>query len=324
MPPQPFAVWRSMHSRQFTPQGVLNICHDIVFNGESGNLTLCFGGDRLDLSVKRIGILYHPKIEKAIQFSRELEAFLEARGIQFWTCSAWEEAKASLQIASSDLVLSIGGDGTILRAARAVVPYTVPIVGINLGNLGFMTELRADEAWDKLPRLLDGEGWVEERAMLEAKALSEGRVICGLNDVFVGRRNSVRLVQIEARIDGHKVSTYRADGVIVATATGSTGYSLAAGGPILYPESREMVLKPVCPHLAWDEAIVLPPESVIKLTVATSHEAVLSIDGQVELPINDGDEVSVELSRNVARFLRIQPKGYFYDSLQAMLRGKIS
>jgi NAD+ kinase len=273
--------------------------------------------------VKRAGILYHPKIEKAEAFSRELEKFLKARGVSFWTCSAWEEGKAKSQIAGTELILSIGGDGTILRAVRAVVPQMVPIVGINLGNLGFMTELKADEAFEKLPRLLGGEGWIEERAMLEAEPLSQGKIFHAMNDVFVGRRSLARLVRIETRVDGEALATYRADGVIVATATGSTGYSLAAGGPILCPQAKEIIFKPVCPHLALDRAVVLSSEAEIRLKVITTHEAMLSIDGQVELPLNSGDEVRVKISSHVARFLRIRPKAYFYSYLESKFKGKV-
>src|SRR4030042_3303337 len=149
------------------------------------------------LSMKRVGILYHPKIERAKAFSQELEKYLKARGVSFWTCSAWEEDKAKPQIADSELILSIGGDGTILRAVRAAIPHAVPIVGINLGNLGFMTELKADEAFEKLPHLLDGDGWMEERAMLEAEPLSQGKVFHAVNDVFVGRRSVARVGRLE-------------------------------------------------------------------------------------------------------------------------------
>jgi NAD+ kinase len=266
--------------------------------------------------------LYHPKIEKAKAFSGELEKFLSAKDISFWTCSAWEEDKAKPQIAGSDLILSIGGDGTILRAVRAIVPGLVPVMGINLGNLGFMTELKAEEAFDKLPRLLGGEGWIEERAMLEAELPSQGKVFQALNDVFVGRRSLARLVQIETRVDGEILANHRADGVIVATATGSTGYSLAAGGPILYPQAKEIVFKLVCPHLAPDKAVVLPPEAKIQFKVTTVHEAMLSIDGQVESQLASGDEVRVKLSPHVGRFLRIRPRAYFYSYLESRLKGK--
>jgi len=271
--------------------------------------------------VKRVGILYHPKIEKARAFSGELEKFLSAQGLSSWTCSSWEEDKAKAQIAGSDLILSIGGDGTILRALRAIVPGKVPVVGINLGYLGFMTELTADEAFDKLPRLLGGEGWIEERAMLEAELLSQGKTFQAVNDVFVGRGSRARLVQIESRVDGEILATHRADGVIVATATGSTGYILAAGGPILYPEAKQIVFKPVCPHLAPDRAVVLPPEAKIQLKVTCTHEAMLSIDGQVELPLASGDEIRVKLSPYVGRFLRIRPRAYFYSYLESRLKG---
>ena len=274
------------------------------------------------MQVKQVGILYHPKIEKAKAFSQELEKFLKARGVSFWTCSAWEEDKAKPQIAESELMLSIGGDGTILRAVRAVIPHAVPIVGINLGNLGFMTELKADEAFEKLPRLLDGDGWIEERAMLEAELLSQDKVFHAMNDVFVGRRSSARLVQVETKVDGEVLATYRADGVIVATATGSTGYSLAAGGPILYPQAKEIIFKPVCPHLALDRAVVLPAEVEIQIKVTTTHETMLSIDGQVEMPLRSGDEVKVKRSPHVARFLRIRPKAYFYSYLESRLKGR--
>ena len=273
--------------------------------------------------MKRIGILYHPKIEKAIAFSRELEDFLSARRISFWSCSAWEEKKAKLQVAGTDLILSVGGDGTILRAARAIVPEQVPIAGINLGNLGFMTELKADEALKKLPRLLEGEGWIEERAMLQAQRGSKGKSFHVLNDVVVGRGGSARLVNIETKIDGEVLTTYRADGVIVATATGSTSYSLAAGGPILHPQSKDILLNPVCSHLTLNEALVLPAETVVKLRVATNHEAMLSLDGQVESELASGDEVTVELSPYMTRFLRIQPRNYFYSTLESRLRHRI-
>jgi len=274
--------------------------------------------------VKRVGILYHPKIEKAQAFNQELAKLLKARGVSFWTCSSWEEEKAKPQIAGSDLILSIGGDGTMLRSVRAVIPDVVPVVGINLGNLGFMTELKADDALENLSRLLDGEGWIEERAMLEVEPLSEGKVFHAMNDVFVGRRSFARLIKIDAEVDGELLATYRADGVVLATATGSTGYSMAAGGPILCPQAKEIIFKPVCPHLALDRAVVLPEDAEIRLKVTTTHEAMLSIDGQVELPLSSGDAVRVKRSPHVARFLRIRPKAYFYSYVGSRLGRKIS
>lgn len=278
--------------------------------------------------MKRIGILYHPKLDKARPLAEELEKFLKGRGISPWLCSAWEEEQAKSQVPDSDLVLSVGGDGTILRAVRISVPWSVPVVGVNLGTVGFMTELNATEVFDKLSHLLGGDGWVDDRAMLEAELLTQGqrsgKTFQALNDVVIGRGRPARLVSIEAMIDGEPFTTYRADGVIVATATGSTAYSLAAGGPVLYPQSREILLKPISSHFSLSQALVLPPEAVIELKVSTPHEAMFTVDGQVEVPLDSGDGVRIKLSSYVARFLRLRPKGYFYSSLEEKLRGKRS
>jgi NAD+ kinase len=273
--------------------------------------------------MRQVGILYQPKRAEAIDFSTEIERFLNAKGIRTWRCSAWEPDKAKQQINGTDLLLSIGGDGTILRAARTVIPESVPILGINLGRLGFMAELKAREAMRKLPALLDGKGWIEERAILEAELLSQGKKLHALNDVFVGRRSSARLVNIECNIGGTHLTTYRADGVIVATASGSTGYALAAGGPILHPQAKETILIPVCAHFTFNKALVLPSKTTIELIVTTTHEAMLSIDGQTELPLQTGDKIKVKLSSYTAKFLRLQPRSYFYRSLDSKLKRKI-
>lgn len=273
--------------------------------------------------MKRVGILYQPKRIEAVDFSSEVERFLNARDICTWRCSAWEPDKAKQQVPGTDLLLSIGGDGTILRAARTVIPDSVPILGINLGRLGFMAELKAAEALKKLPALLNGRGWVEERAILEAELLSQGKKLHALNEVFVGRRSSARLVNIECKLGRTPLTTYRADGVIVATASGSTGYALAAGGPILHPQAKEIILIPVCAHFTFDKATVLPEKTSVELKVTTTHEAMLSIDGQTELQLQSGERIQVRRSPSTAKFLRIQPKTYFYQSLHSKLKRKI-
>jgi len=222
-------------------------------------------------------------------------------------------------VTGTELILSIGGDGTILRAARIIAPSPVPILGINLGNLGFITEIDGDEALFNLPALLKGKGWVEERAMLEAHVGDKS--FYALNDVVL-RGVAVRLVNIEVKIDGTMITTYRADGVIVATATGSTSYSLASGGPILHPQSKEIVLQPISCHLGLSHALVLSPQSIVDLKVAHREKVILSIDGQVELPLSDGQNVRVKLSPHTARFLRIHEPTYFYSSLWQKLGGR--
>ncbi len=278
--------------------------------------------------MKRVGILYHPMIEAAYTLAKKLQEFLGSSGVSVWLCSAWEGGKARAQVTGTDLMLSIGGDGTILRAAQAVVPGLTPITGINLGKLGFMTELSSDEAVDKLPALLAGDGWIDERAMLEAELPpadqehESARTFYALNDVVMARGAIARVVYAEASIDGEFLTTYKGDGVIVATATGSTGYSLSAGGPILHPQAKEFLLLPILPHLSSAYTVVLPSTAVVKLRISTLHQATLSIDGHINLPLSSGAIVTVKHSSNKARFLRIHPETSFYSSLEQKLKGK--
>ena len=277
--------------------------------------------------VKKIGILYHPMNEAAYTLAKKLEECVDAKGVSAWLCSAWEGDNARTQVDGTDLILSVGGDGTILRAAQVAVPNSTPIVGINLGRLGFMTELTVDEVLDKIPALLAGEGWIDERAMLEAELSPAGQgepsgTFYALNDVVVARGAVARMIYVEASIDGQPLTTYKADGMLAATATGSTGYSLAAGGPILHPQSQDFILLPIRPHLCSAYPVVLPNTAVVKLRITTVHQAILSIDGHIHLSLDSGAIVTVKRSANTARFLRIRPEAAFYSSLEQKLKGK--
>lgn len=275
--------------------------------------------------MKRVGIVYHPLNKDALSQAQELARFLDRRGISSWLCSAWEGEPVREQVAGTDLILTTGGDGTILRVAQAVVPHPIPITGINLGKLGFMTELGADEALERLPALLAGEGWIDERAMLEAELTATGdgpeTRLLALNDVVIARGEIARIIDIEASVDGEPLTTYNADGVIVATATGSTGYSLAAGGPILHPQADELLLVPILPHLSLNHTLVLPPTAVVKLKLSTTHKATLSIDGHISFPLASGATITVKHSPSKTRFLRLRPRASFYSSLERKLRG---
>jgi NAD+ kinase len=275
--------------------------------------------------VKKIGILYHPKVAATRRKAGELADFLKSQSIEVWECSAWDREKACPLLDGTDLLLTVGGDGTILRAVQVVVPGTTPIVGINLGKLGFMTEFDAADVLAGLPSLLDGKGWIDERAMLEATVVS-GRhkpsVFHALNDVVMARGEIVRLIRVEAGVDGQHLTTYKTDGVIVATATGSTGYALAARGPVLYPNSRDLLLMPVAPHLSPCYPLVLPGTAEVTLRLTTYHPAALSIDGHINISLSDGDTVKVKRSPHMTRFLRIRSRESFYGSLEARLRGK--
>jgi NAD+ kinase len=276
--------------------------------------------------VERIGILYHPVSKTTYPLAQELKDFLSARGVSVWLCSAWEREEAECQLDGTDLILTVGGDGTILRAAQVAASRSIPITGINLGRLGFMTELGVDEAKDRLSALLAGEGWIDERAMLEAELWAPdneaGSVFHALNDVVVARGEVARMIRVGASIDGEPLTTYKADGVIVATATGSTGYSLSAGGPILHPQAEDFLLLPILPHLSADYTLVLPATVVVKLNLSVTHQVTLSIDGHINLPVLDKTTLAVKRSAQKTRFLRIHPKASFYGSLERKLRGK--
>lgn len=244
-----------------------------------------------------------------------------------WVCSVQEVEAHREPLARSALLVTIGGDGTILRTVRVAAPLGVPIVGVNLGHLGFMTEMPAEEAGDRLGLYLDGEGvWLEERNMLQAEVLEGGREssptalpLHGLNDAVVSRGAVARLIRVEAWVNGARLTTYRADAVLVSTATGSTGYNLSAGGPILHPLSGEMVLKPVAAHLGLTTALVLPPDSLVELVVGPGPEALLSVDGFQDRVLTQGQAVRVRQSPFKARFLRLRPRNYFYTMLARRL-----
>ncbi|OGO30273.1 MAG: hypothetical protein A2Z29_09025 [Chloroflexi bacterium RBG_16_56_11] len=274
--------------------------------------------------MKKIGILYHPRVEATQRKASEIEGILRARGITAWVCSAWDKTGAAGRLDGTDLLLTVGGDGTVLRAVQIAVPGNIPIAGINLGKLGFMTEMDAGEVPQKLPEIIGASGWIDERSMLQAEATISGRsqTFHALNDIVVARGEIARLIRVEVDIDGERLTTYKADGVIAATATGSTGYALAVGGPILYPQSPDILLVAVAPHLSPGYALVLPETATVTLRLQTYQPGTLSIDGHVNLAIADGDVVTVKRSPHTARFWRVHPRGSFYTSLEEKLRGK--
>ncbi|MBI1885351.1 MAG: NAD(+)/NADH kinase [Chloroflexi bacterium] len=268
--------------------------------------------------MNKIGIFVHPRWEAARDLGRKLESALREKVREVWLTAAWDEKASREHLPGTDLLVCVGGDGTVLWAARAVVPHPVAILGINMGRLGFLAELGPEEAWDRLPQVLEGGGRIEERTMLQAVAPG-GRTYHGLNDAVVGRGTAGRPVYVDVSVDGQRLALYRADAVVVATATGSTAYSFSAGGPILYPESQQLVLTPVAPHLTGSHSLVLSPDAAVELKVVTEHRAVLSVDGQEDLPLASGDTVSVKRSPHLARFLRLSGPADFYSTVAERL-----
>ena len=276
------------------------------------------------MPLKKIGILYHPKVKATGIKAGELEEFIKNTGLSVWTCSSWDTKRAEALLDGTDLLITVGGDGTVLRAARIVLSYKIPICGINLGKLGFMTELDADEVLEKLPELVGENGWIDERSMLQVELKTNGspRVYHALNDIVVARGEIARMIRIQASVDGQRLATYKTDGLILATATGSTGYNLAAGGPIMYPQSKDFLLVPVSPHLSLDKPLVLPEQARVELRLDTYHPATLSVDGHINLPLSGGDTLLVKHSPHTTRFWRIRPRDSFYNILEEKLRGK--
>jgi len=266
--------------------------------------------------MRKVGIFVHPRFRAAHRLGRELEEYLRARVEAVWLTTAWD-SQARRLIEGTGLLVCIGGDGTMLWAARAVIPHRVPIIGISMGRVAFLAEVQPAEALAAVGQALEGQGRLEERAMLQAE--TEGNTYHGLNDVVVGRARLGRPIYIEVAVDGHPLALHRADAVIVATATGSTAYSLSAGGPVLHPQSRELVLTPVSPHLATARSLVLHPDALVSLTVRGEHQAFFSIDGQEDLPLPVGHSLTVRRSPHVACFLRLGPPGRDYQLLARWL-----
>lgn len=273
------------------------------------------------MKIKKAGIIYNPLVEAAREKAREVKRYLDSVHVTNWMHSSWELAQFPADMPGTDLLVSIGGDGTILRGVQVAASTGTPILGINLGKLGFMTELSAGESLEKLPEVLNGAGWLDERTMLETKVAGGDKIYYALNDVVMARGAIARVVAVEVKIDGEPFTSYRADGVIISTATGSTGYALAAGGPILSPQAPEMVLLPILPHLSLPYPLVLPGDAVVNLAVCTSYPGTLSIDGNINLPIEDAALVEVKRSQIKARFWRVHPKISFYRMLEQKLRG---
>ncbi|MBK8984829.1 MAG: NAD(+)/NADH kinase [Chloroflexi bacterium] len=268
------------------------------------------------------GILYHPKIVASQPLAGEIEAWLGQHGVTAWSASAWEEAAFSEALGGVDLLLVLGGDGSTLHAARLALPYQIPIFGINLGRVGFLSEARPDDWRDKLSKVIQGEYWIEERLMLHADLRRNGYVIntfTALNDLVIGRGKQARVLHLHLSVDGDHVTTYTADALIVATPTGSTAYSMAAGGPLLPPQLQNFVVVPVAAHLSLDRALVLHEEAEIIIQVQMGHEAMLTADGQDGLDLESADEVLIRKHTHYSYFARVESSGYFYRRLMRRL-----
>ena len=276
------------------------------------------------MTVARIGFAYNPTIEAAVELSARAAGWCQMRGIAEWQAPSGETEMLLRELPSTDALVVLGGDGTFLRAARAVAEVDVPLLGINLGKVGFLSKAEAGDLEDVLGRIVDGDYRIDERLGIEGRILPGGTAggagaavrHFALNDIVIARGSLARVCRFDVEIDDSHLATFIADGLIVASPTGSTGYSFSAGGPIVDPVSRNLIVTPIAAYLSAIRSVVVSPRQTVRCTVVDAYEALVSVDGREDLPIAVGDVVEV---RAVERPIRlIEPRGAqpFWDLLR--------
>lgn len=271
--------------------------------------------------IKKVGIIANITKEKSAAYTATLREWMLARGLEVYL----EEGIAAkigalpgvdrMKLGSLvDLLVVFGGDGTILRTARLVMDRDVPLVGINLGTFGYLTEVNLSEMFSAMEVILSGEVQIEKRMMLDVEmrgseeSFREGTV---LNDAVISRGNLSRIVELETSVDGRYLTTFKSDGLIISTPTGSTAYSLAAGGPIVFPELNSIIINPICPHTLTNRPIILHDNAEITVTLWTPEQgATLTLDGQVSFTIKSGDCVTIRKSQHVTTLVSSPHRTY--------------
>lgn len=278
----------------------------------------------------RIGVVAKPDAPQAVEVLHRLVSWLVAHGLAV----TLEKETAGLVPAAAvpavrksdlpglvDLLVVLGGDGTLLSTARAVGGLGVPILGVNLGDLGFLTATTLDEMLPALNEFLAGRMTVEERMMLTARVVRRGEVVSehiGLNDVVITKSAMSRIINLRVAVEGEYATAYRADGLIVSTPTGSTAYSLSAGGPILFPTMDAVVLTPIASHTLTNRPIVLPGSKRIEVTLLTDQEVMATVDGQVGVPLLEQDTVEIRQAGARIQLVRFPQRDFF-----SVLRSKL-
>ena len=272
------------------------------------------------MTVRRIGFAYNPTIEDALELRERAAGWCRMHGVEQWASPAGDTADHLEELRQTDILVVLGGDGTFLRAAQTIAEVDVPILGINLGKVGFLSVAEADELEGVLEKLQAGAYTVRERMALTGRILQAGRTPDGtftaLNDIVVARGSLARVVRLDVSIDESHLATFVADGLVVSSPTGSTGYSFSAGGPILDPSSRNLVVTPIAGYLSTIRSVVVSPHQVVRTRVVDAHEALVSIDGREDRRIEVGDVVEVRALERPMRF--VEPTGAlpFWDLLR--------
>jgi NAD+ kinase len=260
----------------------------------------------------RIGLAYNPTIGASGRLLEQARAWCDAAGVPHWDAPAGDRAGLVARLPGTTSLVVLGGDGTFLRAAQAVAEVDVPIVGVNLGKVGFLSKAEANQLDVVLGCLRDGDYGLEERMMLETRVVRAGGAPdpgghVALNDAAVVRGAQTRVVRLRVTIDGSHLATYTADGVIVASPTGSTAYSFSAGGPIVDPTGRNLVVTTVAAYLTAIRSIVVDPHRTVRVEVLAAMSVLVSVDGHIEIPLSVGDVVEVRARERPIRF--IEPRG---------------
>ena len=272
---------------------------------------------------RTVGIVSRPRQEDVAAVAPKLIEWLESRGLSVLydretaACLVGSGRECSREdlTARVDLVIVLGGDGTLLATARAFRDSTVPVLPINLGGLGFLTSVKLDELYAILEEVLQGRNRVSERSMLEAHITRAGKVMArhrALNDAVLNKGALARIIDLDLVVNGEFVCSYKADGLIISTPTGSTAYSLAAGGPIVYPQVPAFVVTPICPHTLTNRPLVIPETSNIEITFRSDDAQVyLTLDGQVGVELEPADRIAIAKSSNPLRLVRPARNTYF-------------
>jgi NAD+ kinase len=272
------------------------------------------------VSVKRVGFAYNPTLEQALELRERAAGWCRMHGVDQWAAPADATGAIAAELATTDVLVVLGGDGTFLRAAQAVTGVDVPLLGVNSGKVGFLSKAEAHELEEVLEKLAAGAFTIGERMGLTGAILPAGRPaqsrFTALNDIVIARGSLARVVRLDVTIDESHLATFVADGLVVSSPTGSTGYAFSAGGPILDPRSRNLVVTPIAGYLSAIRSIVVSPEQVVRCRVIDAHEALVSIDGREDRRIQVGDIVEVRAMERPIRF--VEPEGAlpFWDLLR--------
>ena len=273
--------------------------------------------------MQKIGVIYNPLSERTERESQALATWIKEQAMDVWVGTSQSGRDQPDEVAQCDLLVALGGDGTVLRTARLAIPEGIPILGVAMGHLSFMAEVTLAELRSSLLLLRAGGGWYDDRTLVEAHLYRDDHELVheiALNEMLVSRTEMARIVDVDVQIDSMPLTTYHADGVIMATATGSTAYALAAGGPLLDPRSDALLLVPIAAHLTNIPALVLPPDAVVSWRLRSYYPAAFNVDGQHSYPLEPDDTVLLRRAQACCRFARVHPRSHFYETLPHRLR----